>query len=216
MRPKLLIWDWNGTILDDMEFTYQIENDMLRRRGMHTIPDRAFYLQHFGFPIIEYYKKLGYDFSVHPYEVLAAEFHDLYAAGYQNCPLRAGVTDVLRRVQALGVPQTLLSASEQSRLNEQTAYYGVTAYFTELLGLSDDFAVSKVDRAKDYIRRERFDPNEVVFVGDTDHDYEAASAVGCRCVLMTGGHQGRQRLEACGVPVVGSPEELYRLLFAEA
>ena len=77
MRPKLLVWDWNGTILDDMELTYAIENEMLRARGLTEIPDRAFYLDNFGFPIREYYIKLGYDFSVYPYEALAAEFHEL-------------------------------------------------------------------------------------------------------------------------------------------
>ena len=213
MRPKLLIWDWNGTIMDDMEFTYSIENEMLRRRGLKLIPDRAFYLENFGFPIIDYYRKLGYDFNVHPYEVLAAEFHDLYAAGYRVCPLRTGVVDVLERVKKLGVPQTLLSASEQWRLVEQVEYYGVEGYFTELLGLSDGFATSKVERAKNYIRDNALDPRDVVFVGDTDHDFEAASAVGCRCVLMTGGHQGRKRLKACGVPVVDGPEALFKLLF---
>ena len=58
MQPKLLVWDWNGTIMDDMEFTYQIENRMLRERGMKEIPDRGFYLNNFGFPIIDYYVKL--------------------------------------------------------------------------------------------------------------------------------------------------------------
>ena len=212
MQPKLLIWDWNGTIMDDMELTYRIENDMLIARGMDKIPDRAFYLDNFGFPIIDYYVKLGYDFAVHPYEVLAEEFHDRYAAGYRACPLRAGVLDVLREMQRRGVPQTLLSASEQSRLNEQVSFYGIGGYFTELLGLSDGFAASKVDRAKDYIRAHDINLDEVVFIGDTNHDYEAASAVGCRCVLMAGGHQSRKRLEACGVPVVDEPKDLPPLL----
>lgn len=53
-QPKLIIWDWNGTILDDMEFTYWIENEMLKKRGLRSIPDRAFYLDNFGFPIIDY------------------------------------------------------------------------------------------------------------------------------------------------------------------
>ena len=212
-QPKLIIWDWNGTILDDMEFTYWIENEMLKKRGLRSIPDRAFYLDNFGFPIIDYYRKLGYDFSAHPYEVLAAEFHDMYAAGYRNCPLKAGVLEMLQDVRRRGIPQTLLSASEQSRLIEQTSYYGVEEYFGELLGLSDDFATSKVERAKAYIRDNHFRADEVVFIGDTDHDYEAANAVGCNCILMTGGHQSRKRLEACGVPVAENFDDLRAMLF---
>ncbi|MBR0425582.1 MAG: HAD family hydrolase [Clostridia bacterium] len=214
-QPQLIIWDWNGTIMDDMEFTYWIENKMLLDRGLKSIPDRAFYLDNFGFPIIEYYRKLGYDFSVYPYEELAAEFHDLYAEGYQTCPLKAGVLKMLKDVQERGIPQTLLSASEQSRLLEQTSFYGVGEYFGELLGVSDDFATSKVDRAKAYIRDNHFNLNEVIFIGDTDHDYEAANAVGCKCILMTGGHQSRKRLEACGVPVVDTFDELRALLFSD-
>lgn len=208
MRPKLLVWDWNGTIIDDMEFTYSIENEMLKRRGLKTIPDRDFYLNNFGFPIKDYYVKLGYDFSVYPYEELAAEFHALYTEGFTSCPLRKGAIDALEAVRAAGIPQTLLSASEQSRLVEQTAHYGVGPYFLELLGLTDDFAHSKVDRAKAYIQNHGIDVKDVLFVGDTDHDFAAASSVGCRCVLMTGGHQGRKRLEACGVPVFDGFDEL--------
>ena len=89
-----------------------------------------------------------------------------------------------------------------------SSFYGIRSYFGELLGLNDNFAHSKVDRAKDYIARNGFDQDKVLFIGDTDHDYEAASAVGCPCVLMTGGHQGRAVLERCGVPVFDTFDEL--------
>ncbi len=208
MRYSLLVWDWNGTIMDDMDFTYEIENKMLRDRNMPVIPSKAFYLENFGFPIIDYYVKLGYDFTVYPYEQLAEEFHNIYAEGYRQCPLRAGVRELLTAVQRTGTPQTILSASEQSRLEEQVNYYGIRGCFGELLGLNDTFAHSKIDRARDYIARNGIDKDRVLFIGDTDHDYEAASAVGCPCVLITGGHQGRSVLETCGVPVFDTFDEL--------
>lgn len=212
MRPKLLVWDWNGTILDDMELTYAIENEMLRARGLVEIPDRDFYLNNFGFPIKEYYIKLGYDFSVHPYEELAAEFHDLYANGYRACTLRKGVVGALGTIRKSGIPQTLLSASQQDRLIEQTAFYGVGEFFQELLGLTDDFAHSKIDRAKDYIQSHGIAAKDVLFIGDTDHDFAAASSMGCGCVLLTGGHQSRTVLERCGVPVLDTMDELLHLI----
>lgn len=204
MRPKLLIWDWNGTLLDDMDFTYEIENQMLRERGMNCIPDKEFYLNNFGFPIIEYYVKLGYDFNRYPYDELAAEFHEIYTAGYKKCMLKEGTRNVLERINEMGISQTILSASKQERLNEQVSYYGICHYFQELLGLTDDFAHSKIDRAKDYIQSKGINVKDVLFIGDTDHDFAAASSVGCRCVLISGGHQAKCVLEKCGVPVLDS------------
>lgn len=208
MKPKLLVWDWNGTLLDDMELTYEIENTMLRERGMTQIPSREFYLSNFGFPIVDYYVKLGYNFEIYPYEELAAEFNLLYSEMYSRCPLREGAIETLSAIRDSGLPQTILSASNQTRLIEQTDHYGVSGYFEELLGLPDDYAHSKVERAISYFDRLGIDPDEVLFIGDTDHDFEVATEIGGRCVLLTGGHQSKEVLERCGVPVLGSLAEV--------
>ena len=88
----------------------------------------------------------------------------------------------------------------------------MSEYFQELLGLTDDFAHSKIDRAVEYIRNHGIDAKDVLFIGDTDHDYAAASAMGCGCVLLTGGHQSRAVLERCGVPVLDTTDELLHLI----
>ena len=61
--------------------------------------------------------------------------------------------------------------------------------FDAVLGLSNVFAVSKVELAKSYLRDAGFSPEDTVFIGDTDHDAEVARAIGCRCLLISGGHQ---------------------------
>ena len=212
MKPKLMIWDWNGTLLDDMNFTYEIENRMLLERGMKSIPDKEFYLNNFGFPIKDYYIKLGYDFEKYPYEELAAEFHNLYTDGYRKCPLKDGAIKVLDIIKNEGIDQTILYASQQDRLLEQVEHYGIKNFFKELLGLTDDFAHSKIERAKSYILSQGISVRDVLFVGDTDHDYAAASSVGCKCVLITGGHQSKKILEKCGAPILDSIEELPRFI----
>lgn len=208
MRPKLLVWDWNGTLLNDMELTYEIENTMLRERGMTQIPSRDFYLSNFGFPIIDYYVKLGYDFSKYPYDELAEEFHRLYSNSYRRCTLREHTIETLAVIKSMKIPQTILSASNQKRLIEQTDYYAVSTYFEELLGLSDDYAHSKIQRAKSFISLRQIKSKDVLFIGDTDHDYEVAREIGGDCVLLTGGHQGRDVLEKCSVPVFDTLDEV--------
>ena len=59
MKPELIIWDWNGTILDDACVCKTIANIMLKERGIPTLPDMDAYRAVFGFPIKAYYEKFG-------------------------------------------------------------------------------------------------------------------------------------------------------------
>lgn len=215
MRPKLMIWDFNGTIVDDRKLCFDIENFMLRERQMKEIPDLDTYLSMFSFPIQDYYRRLGYDFQTESFESLADEYFRHYTEGFLTCPVREGVLGTLEKIHALGIPQTMLSATSQVRLEEQVRHLGIDAYFGTVLGLPDDYAFSKVYRGTEYIRACGIAPDEVLFLGDTDHDYEAAHAMGCRCVLITGGHQSKAVLQRCGVPVVDSFEAFFETYFAE-
>ncbi len=208
MKPQLLIWDWNGTILNDTFLTYEIANRMLAERGLPLLTDEEAYRRVFGFPIREYYRKMGYTFEAEPYETVADEFVLLYEAGFPRCSLHRGVTDVIDRLAARGYPQALLSATRRDQLLSQVAHHGITDKFTRILGLTDHFAHSKAALARAFIEELGLPPEAALFIGDTDHDYEVASAIGCPCVLLDAGHQSRDRLTALGVPVLGHVTEL--------
>ncbi|MBR0507847.1 MAG: HAD family hydrolase [Clostridia bacterium] len=212
MLPKLLIWDWNGTILDDTDLCLGIENELLTERGMRPV-SKTWYLDHFTFPIRTYYERMGYTFETETYLDVSAQFMERYYARCPECGLRPGVFAVLSEARARGITQTLLSVTEQSELLIETARAGVDGFFSEILGTDDALGFSKVDRAKAYMTRAGIDPRDALFIGDTDHDVEAANAVGCPCVLLEGGHQSRAVLQRCGAPVYASADALYRALF---
>ena len=212
MNLRLLIWDWNGTIIEDADLCLAIENELLRERNMPEIT-RAWYLAHFSFPIRRYYEKMGYTFERESFEAVSEIFMERYRKRFMHCPLRSGVTDVLREARRRGIRQTLLSVTQQDDLVEQVRALGAEEYFSEILGQVDILGTSKLDRAKDYMARMGIDPADTLFIGDTDHDAEAAKAVGCRCVLLEGGHQSREVLLRCGVPVYASAEALSNVLF---
>ena len=212
MQPKLLIWDFNGTILNDAELCFALENEMLAERGMPMIA-KEWYLDHFSFPIRDYYLQIGYTFETESYERVSQIFMDRYNARFDTCCLREGIVDALAVFQKAGILQTLLSVTQQDNLERQAAKLGITAYFTEMLGQTDIMGHSKVARAKEYMQRMHLDPQEALFIGDTDHDVEVANAVGCRCVLLEGGHQDKSVLLRCGVPVFASAEAFYKAVF---
>lgn len=212
MNRKLLIWDWNGTILDDADLCLALENELLSERGMPEIT-KEWYLAHFSFPIRNYYEQMGYRFDTESFETVSEAFMRRYRERYRNCSVRPGITDVLQAAKTRGIRQTLLSVTQQDDLVEQARRLGAAEYFSEILGQTDILGTSKVDRAKDYIARVGIDPKDALFIGDTDHDAEVAEAVGCACVLLTGGHQAKSVLKGCGVPVCDSMNALSKMLF---
>ena len=211
MKPELIIWDWNGTILDDALVCKTIANTMLSERGIPTLPDMDAYRAVFGFPIKAYYEKMGYRFGPEdePYESVADEFIVLYDRLYRTAGLRPGIVPFLDKLKGLGYRQVLLSATRYDKLMDQVAAFGdVGDRFERQLGLTDHYAFSKAALARAFIEGEGILRERALFIGDTDHDFEVSSAIGCPCVLLEGGHQSRARLLRMGVPVLRDLDEL--------
>ncbi len=202
-----LIWDFNGTLLDDVTLGIDCVNPMLAARGLATIPDADAYREVFGFPIEDYYRRLGFDFEREPYEtVLAPEWVALYLAGEPSCPLMPGARAVLEAVAARGIPQLILSASQSEQLAGQLARLGISEFFEEVLALDNIHARSKTHLA---IAWKEAHPNaRPLFVGDTEHDAAVAAAIGADCLLYSHGHRPRHHLLTCGVPVIDDLEEI--------
>ena len=206
-----LIWDFNGTLLDDVAHSMECTNHLLRERDLPVIPDLDAHRDRTLFPIIDSYRALGFDLEREDYyTVLAPQWVNLYLAGEHLCDTQPGVRETLARVKDLDVPQLILSASQRSMLTAQLDRLGITEYFSEILGLGDIYAGSKTELAIAWRSR---NPDAVpLFVGDTHHDAESAEAMGADCVLYTGGHQSKKRLSEHGKPLIDDIADIVRYL----
>ena len=72
-RYKHIIWDWNGTLLNDAWLCVEVMNLLLKRRDLKEI-DLNIYQSVFGFPIIDYYRRLGFTFEKESFEIPGTEF----------------------------------------------------------------------------------------------------------------------------------------------
>lgn len=200
-----VVWDWNGTLLDDMQLCVDSLNTLCKRRGIRPLEGLDEYRATFTFPVIEYYRSVGFDFDREPFEIPAREWVELYTAGLDT---RAGlfgpVRAVLESTRAMGLGQSILSAHEEGMLRAALSRYGLDEYFDSVAGLDNHYAVSKVELGRRWIEQKRFDPRRVLMAGDTLHDHEVASALGMPCVLLAQGHQSKERLLTAGVPVLDS------------
>ena len=206
-----VIWDWNGTLFDDVNWCIEVLNTMLVKRSLKTISSVREYHSVFCFPVIDYYRNVGFDFNKEPFEDLAAEFIELYHSNHSgNCTLYPDTESVLAEVRRMGIKQVILSASQMSNLETQISSFDIIDYFDELLGLTDIYANSKVDIGKSYISRN--DIRSAVLVGDSRHDYEVAQEMGVESILISNGHQSKETLLSCGVPVLDNIGHVPRFL----
>jgi phosphoglycolate phosphatase len=200
---KHIIWDWNGTLWDDTWLCTEINNHMLKRRGLPGITLET-YRAKLCFPVSEYYCQLGFDYGNDPYNQLAEEFIAEYEARRFECALQDGAHELIGHLHSKGIPQAVLSAYQQDALLQAVEYFGLTRFFSDIIGLNDIYAAGKVDNGKKYMDGINIVPNEVLFIGDTIHDFEVAEAMGVGCILVANGHNSKPRLEVCGVPVFDS------------
>ncbi len=208
----LVIWDWNGTLLDDTEMCYSIANEMRQERGMALMQGVEEYRSYFMFPVIDYYRRMGYTFETEPFENISRQFVAMYAERFPSCPLQPCAKDALAAVLETGSRQVLLSATGQEKLDEQVAHFRLNEYFERVIGGSNNLANGKADYARAFLHESGVSPARTLFVGDTDHDFEIASSIGCACALITAGHQTSEHLATLGATLVNSLCEVPSLL----
>jgi len=210
-RYKTVLWDWNGTLINDAWLSVAVNNELLAKRGMPPVSLED-YRKAFDFPVINYYIKLGFDLEAEPFERIAEEYIILYEKRRFECSLQEGANEVLDRFSALGICQNILSASHIESLKPFVDHYQLTPYFTQILGLDNHYAASKVQIGLDWLKKTTVKPQEILLIGDTLHDCEVAQALGADCIVVACGHQDESRLRSSGARVLSSLQELKDLL----
>lgn len=199
-----ILWDWNGTLLADVPLVVKVNNLVFDARGYRRVTEEE-YRRIFRFPVREYYRDLGV--SDADFEPVAQAWTAGYIEHFGECALRPDAAHVAERFRHMGWRQVIISATRQDLLREQVARFpALDGMFEDILGTSDIYAASKVQAARDYLQRSGVRPEEAVFLGDTSHDAEVAAAIGCRCMLISGGHQADEVLARQCVPLAASLE----------
>lgn len=205
-----IIWDWNGTLLDDIGASLASVNDMLARRGEPPM-DINRYKECIGTPIIRFYEQV-FDLSKEDYAAILAEYNAGYMYHLKDCSLTEGAAKAIEKFAAAGVHQAIVSSSNNAQLCENAKKYGVHDKFEAVLGAADFKADSKIERARSYLAQSP-EKGAVLVVGDLQHDAEMAAEIGADCVLLTSGHEHPDRLRNSGAAVFDKIEEL--ILFVE-
>ena len=196
-----IIWDWNGTLLDDVDAAVAALSRMLAKHGLPPVT-REFYRANFGFPVRPFYQQVGIDLDRVDWDEICTDFHAFIAAEPQG--LQPTSLEALEAARAGGFNQCILSALREDLLQRDTARFGVAPFLTHIFGVDNLDGATKLSRGHDLVAALPAQ-TKLYFIGDTLHDAEVGAALGADVILVDCGHQTAERLRATGRPVVPTP-----------
>lgn len=202
-----IIWDWNGTLLNDLEFCISCINVLLKKRKLQLL-DQKSYREVFSFPVKDYYQAIGFDFTKEDFSIPAYEFIDFYEKGVRSCSLHPSAIEVLNFFRDKGIRQFVLSAMHQNMLTETLQHNKIFEFFEDAAGLDDHYAISKIERGRQLLEKFQLNKTKTYIIGDTIHDFEVAHELGIKCILVADGHQSEERLRSTTAIVVRELSQL--------
>ena len=208
---KIIVWDWNGTIVDDAFIFVEIMNDFLKDFGLKKISLRD-YRNHFCFPVHDYYTSLGINLSEEDFRLLSVNFIHKYKEKMFIPKLKKNILNVIRYLYNNGFSQFIVSAQEQKLLTKSVDFYGLKKYFSGIYGLDNNFAISKLALAKNKLIPQLGSESSLLVIGDTLHDLEMANYIDSSCCLVSWGHNSLSRLKKSKKTIVGCPLDLLTFL----
>jgi phosphoglycolate phosphatase len=202
-NKSTILWDWNGTLLNDTEHCIRCMNILLKNRNLPPLPKER-YLNIFTFPVIDYYKQLGFDFAREKFEIPAEEFIYHYNIDFESVSLFDDALEILYFFHSKGFRQYIISAMQHDALVQSVEQHKIQGYFEKITGIEDNFAFGKTAIANKLIAEMKIDPTSALFIGDTLHDAEVAAEINVDIVLISNGHQHHSRLINSGTRVFTS------------
>jgi len=205
---KNVFFDFNGTLLDDVDLCLKIEQNLMVKEGLRPYSKRE-YLDHFKFPVSEYYKSVG--FETNKYKDLAYYFNNEYNTRWESeTKLFPEVKESLGKLKSKGYKLYCLSASPYDFLVFQLKTLGILDYFDDVCGAQNSLAYGKIEYGKEFIKSHNINSSDTIMIGDTVHDYEVSKAFLFKCILFSQGHNSRFRLEELNANIADNYLELIK------
>lgn len=195
IKIKTIVWDWNGTLLNDVDINIAIINRMLSFFDIQTIT-KDYYRSIFSFPIYDFYKKLGFKVDKIPflYEELIENYNEMYRKELFCSSLFTNSECLLQYIDKFDVQNIVLSGQNQKDLDEQIDHFGIRKYFDFVKGSKQKDASDKEEQLSNIMQCQNLSPQDILIIGDTIYDWKIAASHGSPCVLLTHGHQSEKVL----------------------
>jgi phosphoglycolate phosphatase len=212
MKYEHVVWDWNGTLFDDVHLCVEIINGLLKARNLPVLSVEK-YKNIFTFPVRDYYYKLGFDFEEESFEKIGAEWMKEYERRKYEATLFEDAKEIVEKLKERGIKQSVLSAYSLHTLREALERFGLLSYFVTVKGLDNIYAASKMELGIQLAEELNLSNGRTLLIGDTLHDADVAHELGFDVALVSRGHQSDSTLRKAENKVYASLREMWVSLF---
>lgn len=211
MERAHVVWDWNGTLLDDLPVVIEAVNVTIAQLGLGPIDETA-YRDHYTRPVRIFYDRIfGRPVTDEEWLRVNTGFHDAYFRLADNAGLAPGAREAMLLLSESGWTQSLLSMSPHDWLAGIVDRLGIDQWLDLVDGLSGPTGGLKAEHLGMHLERLEIPGDRAVVIGDTPDDVAAAHSVGARPILFHGGSHHLDLLEAQGAPIAETLLEAARL-----
>lgn len=204
---KVIIWDFNGTLIDDVNAALSSVNDMLDKRNLPEITFEQ-YASYVDTPIIKFYEHIFDDLYSMDFNEIALEFNTGYDKHLPEKAVMESAEEMLEYFNSKGKLQTVISATHIDKVTKRLGEFGLREYFDKILAHTNLIAEDKTHLAVKYFAEKQIQPEEAVVIGDCVADFKMAQAIGADCILTTKGHQSRVEFAETSAIIIDSLSEL--------
>ncbi len=176
-----LIFDWSGTLVDDLGPVIEATNSVLTPYGIPVF-DREGFRRAFRLPYREFYSELLPDV---PLEELEARFRPAFDAAVAPVTVLPFAREKLDWCRAFGIRTFVCTSMDATAFARQLAEFGLEGHFeATYAGVLD-----KREMIHRILENHALDPAETAFVGDMTHDIETARHGGVASIAVLTGYQ---------------------------
>ncbi|MCL2468697.1 MAG: HAD family hydrolase [Alphaproteobacteria bacterium] len=202
MRPDQLVvvFDWNGTLINDTWLTWRAVNEILVTLGGRAISEEQ-YKAAYRMPLKAMYQELGLSRRIieEQEEIVFKIFGDVYQSLVHKTTLHEGTRETLHYLKKQEHKSLILSNHNRPCIERQLKRFGLETYFDEVLANAPDeyknimHKAGKKDRLDDWLKRHKCYGG--IVVGDSPEEMDIALQHGFTSVAVESGCCLRETLE---------------------
>lgn len=210
---KTFIFDIDGTLLDtESMYMKALDKVMIAHNLPHTYEALT---KTFGITSLDALKQLKVPAEQIP--TILQEWADEIPNHQDEVRLYTGIEAMLKQLHATpGIDLAIMTSKQKFEFERDVTPLGLDKYFSQFVFFED---TKRGKPAPDPIllamKRAQADPDETVYIGDTQYDLQAAHAAGIKFGLVAWGAKNQRGVSEADY-VLAFPEEILSLTTAHA